>query len=158
MMHSRVMYPCTTLYIYTACPKNATLLKGNRIKSRVKYQEKMMKKMFINDGLRYTIVSDRKDYWDVCNNVIQTVTKDNPRCVCKNHWKSMRPYNGFHIDVRSKLCNYEIQIHTPKSLEYRDDSCNKILYELAKENVFARVVTAPIMHLQSIPVLLDKPC
>ena len=157
MIRSRIMYPWTTLYMNKVCPKNAILLEGNRIKSQEKTQGKLVKKMFINDGLRYTILSENEHYWDVCNRVTQTVVQDNAQCVCKNHWNNPRPYNGFHIDVRSCLCNYEIQIHTPKSLEYRNDSFNKKLYELGKENVYTKIMTAPIMHLQSLHVLLDKP-
>ena len=110
---------------------NEHLYTENSIKSYKSIKTKSNRKDAIYDYLRFTIeVPNIKDYVYICKHYKSNL---DPFKVT-NHWeKRNKAYNGYHIYANT--CTnfpYEVQIHTTKSLYWRDNKLSHTLYESSK--------------------------
>ena len=128
------------------------------VKSKEAIKRKKRKNKKIYDALRYTIICEYGKYREVCRSIMSQL----PEGEIKNHWGMRdRAYRGYHIRVSSGLCKYEIQIHNPLSLEYREDKMSREIYKRLDErsNVvefFLMIYSLPMQLSMLYCILLEK--
>ena len=116
------------------------LVTDNSIKSLVSIENKISKGKKIKDSLRYTIVCDLDNYTTVCD-----LLEHSYDCSSTNHWIQNKAYNGYHISVLDYCIPFEIQVHTKRSLYWRDTDVSRKVYRSK-----FRKYLQPMMYLLSI--------
>lgn len=110
---------------------NEIVYTDNSVKSYQAINKKCKRKEEINDYLRFTIeVPNIQEYDIVCNHYKNKLNTFK----VTNHWKIRnKAYNGYHVYAKTTAkFPYEVQIHTSKSLQYRDNKMSHTLYESSK--------------------------
>ena len=81
-----------------------------------------------------------------------------PNAKIKNYWNYLSIYKGINMQVDNILCPFEIQIHTEKSMEFRDNKLGHSLYKLRKnhETNILLCLTILIELIISIDVQLEN--
>lgn len=116
------------------------LVTNNSIKSLPSIKRKFKRGKQVNDSLRYTVVSDVTNYRKTCE-----LLKNTFKCSSTNHWIQNKAYNGYHINVLDFCVPFEIQVHTKRSLFWRDIKISREVYR----SKFRRYLQ-PMMYLLSI--------
>lgn len=159
LLQSYINYPIALKKLQNIKFSKAKLHTCNSVKSISAIKKKIRRKEKINDYLRFTIeVSDIKSYTKVCN-----LYKDylEPFKVT-NHWKkNNKAYNGYHIYANTyRNFPYEVQIHTTKSLFWRDNKLSHTLYESSKyaldnEQVLLYMICQGLIYYISSELILE---
>ena len=100
----------------------------------------------ITDTLRFTVVCPDFQYWSVCHKLQALGT-------CKNYWKMLSCYKGFHVSVDDPLCPFEIQVHTKISEKLRNNTFHHDLYKLSyhTDSMLLKLILIIIRYVISIP-------
>lgn len=80
----------------------------------------------ISDALRYTMTIPDSEYAAGFNNTVNALEASGFKLRTKNFWQAGDPYDGANIKATKDGVTIEIQVHTPKSLDYKESKLHPV--------------------------------
>jgi len=152
----RIHKPIIHKRLQKLCPECEVV---SSVKGKVALREKIERKgnVKVYDELRYTVVvpGDYRRYVKRCHTITKSMIGSKYVKV-RNHWKNPeRAYRGYHLHVDTGVCCYEIQVHTPRSLIFREDEMSRWTYERTKHHPGLGLLLAALLVVYSPRVQIE---
>ncbi|CAB4155505.1 hypothetical protein UFOVP655_5 [uncultured Caudovirales phage] len=80
----------------------------------------------ISDAIRYTMTMPDDQYASGFNNTVKALEASGFELRVKNFWQAGDPYDGANIKATKDGVTVEIQVHTPKSLSYKEKKLHPV--------------------------------